>query len=95
LTAITLSQSSTSICVHFVSCSGANSAALFTRTSILPNRSIVAATSIATELSSLTSVTVVLTEFAPCLADISRATSSPSTTSAIITRAPSAANAKE
>src|ERR1700736_629292 len=38
LTAITWSQSCASISVHFVSCSGANRAALFTSTSILPNR---------------------------------------------------------
>src|SRR2546429_9760798 len=66
LTAITLSHSSPSISVHFVSCSGANSAALLTSTSILPKRSMVAATSALTEVSSLTSATALATEFAPC-----------------------------
>ena len=92
---MTLSQRSASISVHFVSCRGANNAALLTSTSILPKRSMVAATSVLTEPSSLTSAMALVTEFAPCLAAISSAISSPSEISAIMTRAPSAARAME
>ena len=63
--AMTRSHVATSISVHFVSCSGANSAALLTRMSILPKRSMVLATSAATAPSSLTSVTELSTELAP------------------------------
>jgi len=94
LTAITLSHSSPSISVHFVSCSGANSAALFTSTSILLKRSTAAATSALTAVSSLTSAMALATEFAPCSAAISCANSLPSAMSAIITHAPSAASAR-
>src|SRR5215831_4961223 len=93
LTAITLSHSSPSISVHFVSCSGANSAALFTSTSILPKRSMVAATSALTAVSSLTSAMALATELAPCSAAISCASSLPSAMSAIAARPDSLAMA--
>jgi hypothetical protein len=64
-----------------------------TSTSILPKRSTVAATSFFTALSSLTSATALVTEFAPCARAISSASSLPSAMSAIITRAPSEASA--
>jgi hypothetical protein len=92
---MTLSQSAASISVHLVSCSGAKSAALFTKTSMRPKRSIAAATSALTEASSLTSAMALVTELTPCLAAISSASPLPSAMSAIITRAPSAASARE
>ena len=65
LIAMTWSQTAASISVHLVSRSGANSAALLTRMSILPKRSMVSATSAFTAVSSLTSVTALATELAP------------------------------
>jgi hypothetical protein len=90
LTAITLSQSAASISVQAVSCNGANKAALLTSTSILPKRSMVAAT---ITLTAASSVSTLATELSPCRAAISAASSRPSAISAIITRAPSAASA--
>src|SRR5262252_3544939 len=87
LTAMTRSHSSTSISANGCSCSGANSAALLTRMSILPKRAIVVPTSSITDASSLTSTVALVTELAPSVFAISAASALPSAMSAIITRA--------
>src|SRR6516165_7704140 len=65
-----------------------------TRTSILPKRSIALDASPWTDLSSLTSASVLATELAPCRRAISSAKPVPSAISAIMIWAPSAASAR-
>jgi hypothetical protein len=93
LTAITLFQLSTSISVTGRGGRSANTAALLIRMSILPKRSIVLSTKAFTEASSLTSKCRLVAAPCPCRAEMSCAAGAPSSTSPIMTCAPSAANA--